>query len=163
MHCRGIFLRDIKPENLAIGEITNDDNEVSRRIFFIDTDETVLPDFDGYGQKDTGQYTPAYLTLDIKIGRDQGNVESLKIGDEYAMLVSIIETTSTDSKLKSITYFEGNELTPPETIITSDNTDSVMTWIHENIKKEFRIRVFNFLSSPTTSPLPCSLFHVIRW
>ena len=176
MHIKGIFIRDIKAENLAIGKVPSRNGQLRDKVFFIDTDETWLPDFQCHQQYEEGKYTPEVCTPEILSGRNAGDVKTKKIADEYALLVTMMETTSDDKKLKFILEFESDEVRstksastqertvkPPKTVMTSENNDAVRHWIKENIKKEFRGCVHNFLFCPTSNPLPCSLFHVIDW
>jgi Sif protein len=110
LHEKRVYLRDIKPENTAYD---------GRKVNFIDLDDRIgvhketvssIPSFDIYGEK--VMCTPQYITLGLcsriytqKDGKQQLRKEdisqTLKVADEYAFLMTMIETTTNDTDLKS--------------------------------------------------------------
>ncbi len=89
MYGRRIFIRDIKSENLTIDFSKNSS---SGTVHFIDTDETALPQLNNYADtRDIEyKYTERLVTPEILSGRRKGDFDILKIGDEYAMLLTMI-------------------------------------------------------------------------
>ena len=160
MHEQDIYLRDIKSENLTIRDGI---------VLFIDTDEAAIPALNNYDESkdrkgESPKYTPTLLTSEILSGRKAGHKGILRIGDDYAMLLTIIETNSNDKKLQSITQAPaGNShFMPNTTLFNSGNTRKLQQWVQINIKDGYQQQVIGFLQNPVGKPLQVPLLEVFN-
>lgn len=143
LHGRGVFLRDIKPENLAYD---------GKQVNFIDLDDRLgvnketspsISRFDIYGQESS--YTPDFITTPLlnSIYKnhehsdeliDKDTTHFLQAADEYALLLSMIEVTTYN---KYINVDPKSTQPVCEKYLKSRNKEQAISWIEENIKPNY--------------------------
>ena len=159
MHQNKIYLRDIKPENLTI--------DAKGKIFFIDTDEAAIPTLGNYSQprmalqsENEPKYTTAMLTYKLLENRCSGNYQALQEADNYSMLLTLMEMTTTDDKLKAIA---AKTKMPYSTLMNDFNRNNIEWWVEQHIKSGHVARVKDSLNDPTKNPLKVPLSQCCRF
>ena len=141
-HSKGIVFRDIKNRNFVVSS----DKGMVR---FIDLDDVETPDT-GYFNGRTG--TRQYYTAPIHLGKKDGDLDLIKCGDNYAMLLTICEGTGLKLGRNDGRYNNG--------ILNSSNEDRFKGWVGQQIQPEYRQATLDFLR--TIHPKTSCLFHCIK-
>ena len=100
MHKENIFLNDIKPDNLVFKSFVSGHHDKNKtfhlsnpQVHFIDVDDA---QFGTESSSENALGTPLYLTKELWQGKKQENVNMWRAADNYAKLLSIAATTSSD-------------------------------------------------------------------
>lgn len=157
LHCKNVYLRDIKPEN------TTYDN---KNVNFIDVEDRISAHVDSYNNRIkwtiSGEpviYTENYITSELKehiyseydvplTGKNV--IKYLKSADEYAFLLTTIAATTENSKLKSIILNDDENQYQDRTTgkMRVENKNEFNQWINEKIKVEHRGSARLLLTNP---------------
>jgi hypothetical protein len=148
-HAKGIVFRDIKNSNFVV-------NGRNGMVRFIDLDDVATSDSGTY-RKRCG--TPKMLTRNIFAGKASGDISLIKTGDNYAMLISMIEGTD-----RTLRYdISDNNGLNNNGILNTRNESKFQFWVETYIQPEHQKDTLKFLSNPSENPLEVPLHTMIKW
>ncbi|WP_133309282.1 hypothetical protein [Parashewanella curva] len=169
-HKHGIYFRDIKNENLLYRDhqVGSNGRKIpieNPKVNFIDLDEMYTPNY-GSAYRRCG--AEPYMTTELLAGKEDGDKSIIESADNYAMLISLLQSVSV-TIMKNIPTYSHSRADMFEHGILHEESNSaehramlnqVLTQV---IKPEHLEQVQNFLREPTEYPLENPLDKVINW
>ena len=174
LHCKEIFFRDIKAENLLYKTTATSENG---KVVNLESPQLSIIDLDDLytgepGDKEKLCGTLGYLTEKLYRKKFNGDTRVLKACDDYAALLTILSTTAEETLNMCLAPSDY----PPHRgnsnyqlgILDRENKDratknNIVTVLKRMIKAEHVDKVELFLADPLKNRLKISLHEVIDW
>ncbi|MGB0893870.1 MAG: hypothetical protein ACPGUD_05630 [Parashewanella sp.] len=155
LHEKGIFHRDISTYNITL-------KTISSPCQLIDLKDMAIPELDNYNKyRGTRRFMPESLA----VSAINGDFQVLKSKDEYSLLISMLMATAGKEVLDaSIDKDEaGNGFYANVIFRSKAAMTAINCWIIDNVRKDYRSNVHDFLLAPHQKGLPVPLYKTIIW